>query len=230
MFVKVHAPLDRVLYQKAEDMNIQMPVKNNHWSRGTMRKEINTTFSKANAASFNTKNGEYFFENVERSRMVRRILQMTSFTREETPQDEQKHEEDTNLENDHGIEQLCYHGIYDSYYPLHDGPLETRESHTRSRDDNVENDRKRLQEDWASLSKTFKYQPLDTIRNYFGVRVSFYFAWLGVYTAFLVPAALMGFLCFLYGLGTMTSSDILKEICDESNERFCFIFCFLFYR
>ena len=217
-----------------------MPIKNNRWARDnagktffdklyekyehldpfvikepTVRRrepKTTTTFSKANVASFDTKNGEYFFENAERSRMVRRILQLTSFTREETAEEMEEHEDDTTLEEGHGIEQLCHNGIYDSYYPMHDGPL-------ISRDDEVDNDRKRLREDWASFSKTFKYQPLDAIRDYFGVRVSFYFAWLGIYTTALVPAAIVGFLCFLYAIGTMTSSEPLKEICDKSNER-----------
>ncbi len=240
-FVKIHSPLDPVLYQKAEDMNIQMPInKNNRWSGQRSGKNVfenvyekyehldpfivkeptvrqrnpktNTTFSKANVAAFESKNGQYFFENAERSRMVRRILQLTSFTREETLEEVEEHEDDTSLEEGHGIDQLCHNGIYESYYPVHDGPL-------ISRDSDVDNDRKRLRKDWASFSMTFKYQPLDAIREYFGVRVSFYFAWLGVYTTFLVPAAIVGFLCFVYALGTMTSSEPLKEICDESNER-----------
>jgi anoctamin-2 len=260
-FVKVYAPLDPVLYQKAEDMNIQMPIKNNLQSgknsgksffdnlhekyehldpfvvqEPTVRRrnpKISTTFSKTNVAAFESKNGEYFFENAERSRMVRRILQMTSFTREETAEEAEEHEDDTSLEEGHGIEQLCHNKIYDSYYPIHDGPLISRANHEASRDDHevsrdsdVDNDRKRLRKDWASFSMTFKYQPLDAIRDYFGVRVSFYFAWLGVYTTFLVPAAVVGCLCFFYALGTMTSSEPLKEICDESNERlYYFLYC-----
>jgi hypothetical protein len=253
-----------VLFQKAEDMNIPMPLKNNPEKSPDKPSDKNlfenlyekykhrdpfvvknptvkqrkwnatTTFTKANAAAFEPKNGEYFFDNAERSRMVRRILQLTSFTREETPKDIEEHEDDTTLEVGHGIEQLCYDKVYESYYPIHDGPLISRDNHKVSRDnhkvshdddmisrdDNVDNDRQILQKDWASFSMTFKYQPLDAIRDYFGVRVSFYFAWLGVYTAFLVPAAVVGFLCFLYALATMMSSEPLKEICDESNERY----------
>ncbi|XP_028406726.1 anoctamin-4-like isoform X2 [Dendronephthya gigantea] len=269
VFVQVHAPLE-VLYQKAEDMNIQMPIKDSKKKKKkrdsektfsgnlyekyehrdpfvvknpTVRRRnpsTTTTFSTANVAAFETKNGPYFFDNAERSRMVRRILQLTSFKRTETSEEVEEHEDDTTLEEGHGIEQLCHNGVYQSYYPLHDGPLQspdnhemsrenhnasggdgsvTRSSYMTSRDDYTDNDRQRLRQDWASFSKIFKYQPLDAIRDYFGVRVSFYFAWLGVYTTFLVPAAIVGFLCFLYALGTMTTSEPLKEICDQANER-----------
>ena len=267
VFVKVRAPLD-VLYQKAEDMNIQMPIKNSKKTnknsgktffknfydkyehldpfivnKPTVRRRnpsTTTTFSTANVAAFESKNGPYFFDNAERSRMVRRILQLTSFTRRETSEEVEEHEDDTSLEEGHGIEQLCHNGIYQSYYPLHDGPLQSpdnhemshenhnvpcangnipQDSHMTSNDDYIDNDRQRLRKDWASFSMIFKYQPLDAIRDYFGVRVSFYFAWLGVYTTFLVPAAIVGSLCFLYALGTMMTSEPLKEICDQSNER-----------
>ncbi|CAB4012900.1 anoctamin-4-like isoform X1, partial [Paramuricea clavata] len=259
-YVNVYAQLP-VLFQKAEDMNIPMPLKDNKSpdkpsdknffenlyekykhrdpfvvkNPNVKQQNLNatTTFTNANAAAFEPKNDKYFFDNAERSRMVRRILQLTSFTRDETPEDIEEHEDDTALEDGHGIEQLCHMGVYESYYPIHDGPLISRDNHKVlrdnhkvshdddmiSRDDNVDNDRQILQKNWASFSMIFKYQPLDAIRDYFGVRVSFYFAWLGVYTAFLVPAAVVGFLCFLYALATMMSSEPLKEICDESNER-----------
>ena len=260
-FVKVYAPLDPVLYKKAEEMNIQMPIKdeNNHWSIpkgdksffGTLYenykhrdpfvvrrnsesdnapKTTATTFSKANKASFQAKNKpEYFFANAERSRMVRRILQLTSFTKYEDIEEEEVHDEDTTLEQGHGIEQLCHDGVYESYYPLHDGPLVSRDNQREpldngnyskvSNNENQDNDRKRLREEWASFSMMFKYQPLDAIRDYFGVRVGFYFAWMGVYTTFLVPAAIIGVLCFLYARATMTTSEPLKEICNKSNAR-----------
>ena len=39
--------------------------------------------------------------------------------------------------------------------------------------------RKLLYDEWASLSKFWKYQPLDAIRDYYGVKMGLYFAWLG---------------------------------------------------
>ena len=42
-------------------------------------------------------------------------------------------------------------------------------------------------------------QPLDTVREYFGVNFAMYFAWLGFYTYMLIPASIVGLLCFFYG-------------------------------
>ena len=217
------------LYQKYKHLD-PFVVKNN--SENDDAPKTATTFSKANKDSFEPKNGEYFFENAERSRMVRRILQLTSFTETEGAQEEEEHDDDTSLEQGHGIEQLCHDGVYETFYPLHDGPLISRDNQEVPRDngdyskvsnnDAQDNDRKRLRDNWASFSMTFKYQPLNAIRNYFGVRVGFYFAWMGVYTTFLVPAAIIGLLCFFYALATMMTSEPLKEICDESNARLLF--------
>lgn len=40
-------------------------------------------------------------------------------------------------------------------------------------------------------------------RQYFGDKVAIYFSWLGYYTYMLFPAALVGFIVFLYGLVTL---------------------------
>ena len=37
--------------------------------------------------------------------------------------------------------------------------------------------------EWASFRKTFKFQPIDAVRDYYGVKVALYFAWLGFYTS-----------------------------------------------
>ena len=36
-----------------------------------------------------------------------------------------------------------------------------------------------------------------------------YFAWLGFYTSMLIPPSLVGILCFLYGLLTLQSDEVL---------------------
>ena len=52
------------------------------------------------------------------------------------------------------------------------------------------------------------YQPIDYIKDYFGVKFGLYFAWLGFYTHMLIPAAIVGFICFIYGLSTMYSNTL----------------------
>jgi len=52
------------------------------------------------------------------------------------------------------------------------------------------------------------YQPIDHIKEYFGVKFGLYFAWLGFYTQMLIPAALIGLICFIYGLATLHSNTL----------------------
>ena len=40
-------------------------------------------------------------------------------------------------------------------------------------------------------------------RKYYGEKIGIYFAWLGFYTEMLFLAAVVGVICFLYGLFTM---------------------------
>jgi hypothetical protein len=63
-----------------------------------------------------------------------------------------------------------------------------------------------LNKEWASIRKWIMFQPLDHIKEYFGVKFGLYFAWLGFYTHMLISAAVVGLICFFYGLATMYSN------------------------
>ena len=62
--------------------------------------------------------------------------------------------------------------------------------------------------EWASFRKTFKFQPIDAVRDYYGVKVALYFAWLGFYTSMVSGRGLCytvyyllegrGFMCFVF--------------------------------
>ena len=67
-----------------------------------------------------------------------------------------------------GIRKLISDGAIIACYPLHDGTIHTEGSK-----------RKLLNDEWASMKKFWKYQPLDAIRDYYGVKMGLYFAWLG---------------------------------------------------
>uniref|UniRef100_A0A8D3DDI9 Anoctamin n=1 Tax=Scophthalmus maximus TaxID=52904 RepID=A0A8D3DDI9_SCOMX len=74
-----------------------------------------------------------------------------------------------------------------------------------------------LYQEWASYSVFYKYQPIGLIRKYFGEKVGLYFAWLGVYTQMLIPAAIVGVIVFLYGCATVDDNIPSMEICDPRN-------------
>lgn len=40
-------------------------------------------------------------------------------------------------------------------------------------------------------------QPFDQVKNYFGEKIGLYFLWLGTYTAWLIPAAIVGFFIWI---------------------------------
>uniref|UniRef100_A0A7N6BYF3 Anoctamin n=1 Tax=Anabas testudineus TaxID=64144 RepID=A0A7N6BYF3_ANATE len=63
----------------------------------------------------------------------------------------------------------------------------------------------------------YKYQPIGLIRKYFGEKIGLYFAWLGVYTQMLIPAAIIGVIVFLYGCATVDDNIPSMEICDPRN-------------
>lgn len=60
-----------------------------------------------------------------------------------------------------------------------------------------EDPRKDLDETWCRI---FKFQPLWKIRNYFGERIAFYFAWSGMLITSLWIPTLFGLCVFFYGL------------------------------
>ncbi len=55
----------------------------------------------------------------------------------------------------------------------------------------------RLRKSW--VTQFFKTQPIESIREYFGIKIAFYFAWLGHYTTALFIPAAFGLLVWLCG-------------------------------
>ena len=137
---------------------------------------------------------DIFFTAAERGRLVCYILERTKFGDEPT---------------DIGIEHLVYKNVFLDAYPLHDGPAR------KHRQDTPVNNRQRLQADWGSITAIFTYQPLDAIKEYFGEKIALYFAWLGFYTAFLIPASFVGCLCFIYGIVSAMNSPLVSESCSD---------------
>nr|XP_022905262.1 anoctamin-4-like [Onthophagus taurus] len=110
-----------------------------------------------------------------------------------------------------GIRRLLNDTTYLACFPLHEGRFDKEDSSGKILD------RRLLYLQWARPSKWYKRQPLNMVRKYFGDKIALYFCWLGFYTKMLYAPAIVGTLCFLYGLFSMDSEDNIpsKEICDE---------------
>jgi len=230
-FFKIYAPFE-VLCETAEDMNTKMPTaENDIHIRAWYQKNAVYRFFERNdpflikdahikpsknyfVAPFDTDRlsefinhdkPDLFFSDCERARLVYYILEQTRFGDNEL---------------DLGIFNLQHNGSFIDGYPLHDGPP------LADLDDEPVNDRQRLQSDWATMRRFCKYQPIEGIKEYFGEKVALYFAWLGFYTSFLLPAAIVGVLCFIYGVATAFDYGTVKEICDvASNGTNTFYMC-----
>ncbi|KOB66466.1 Anoctamin, partial [Operophtera brumata] len=104
-----------------------------------------------------------------------------------------------------GIRRLLNDGTYLACFPLHEG------RHDIDLSNGTTTDRRLLYLEWARPSKWYKKQPLCLVRRYFGDKIGLYFCWLGFYTKMLYAPAIVGTLCFLYGLATTTFLELWKR-------------------
>uniref|UniRef100_A0A8C0TIU2 Anoctamin n=1 Tax=Canis lupus familiaris TaxID=9615 RepID=A0A8C0TIU2_CANLF len=221
IFVRIHAPW-QVLAREAEFLKIKVPTKKMYEikSEGSIAKKFNELlqklssplkprvpehssnkmknlsypFSREKMYLYNIQDKDTFFDNATRSRIVHEILKRTACSR---------------ANNTMGINSLIANNIYEAAYPLHDGEYD-------SPGDDM-NDRKLLYQEWARYGVFYKFQPIDLIRKYFGEKIGLYFAWLGLYTSFLIPSSVIGVIVFLYGCATIEEDIPSKEMCDQQN-------------
>ncbi|XP_061382630.1 anoctamin-5 isoform X2 [Danaus plexippus] len=221
-FVKIHAPLS-VLRDYSEILKLRMPMKfsalkNVHdktnslidrvedcWDRFMSKIRVDPVMfpeRRHRLTAIYSKDKEYLFDSSSpcfwtpsiRSRIVQFILDRKKFSYSEA---------------DYfafGITRLINENTYSAAYPLHDGDLKTPGSM-----------RHLLYTEWASVSKCIKYQPLDYVKDYFGVKIGLYFAWLGFYTHMLIPAALVGLVCVIYSAATVYSNKPSEDVCNYNS-------------
>ncbi|XP_015268066.1 PREDICTED: anoctamin-7 [Gekko japonicus] len=146
-----------------------------------------------------------YFSSTQRHRIVYEILTRTVYGK-------RKHAEV-------GLDRLLNEGVYSAAFPLHEGPFELPEYEVPGEELNP---RQILYCFWAQWRCWYKYQPLDHIREYFGEKVAIYFAWLGFYTTWLLPAAAVGTFVFLAGLFAMGTNTPAQEICNSGGQ---FLMC-----
>lgn len=221
VFVKIHAPIN-VLRTYAEILKLRMPMKdipaltevhartnglldNFHsffdrvMSRFYVDEKVfppkghryTAVYSRDKEYLFDV-NSIYFFTPAIRSRIIQFILDRKRFSL------------NNNDDFAFGIERLIADDVYNAAYPLHDGDLHRPGSM-----------RHLLYTEWAAVRRLLRYQPLDYVKEYFGVKIGLYFAWLGFYTHMLFPAAVIGLLCFVYSCLTLYTNQPSEDICNK---------------
>ncbi|KAG1673585.1 Anoctamin-7 [Nymphon striatum] len=210
-----------VLVEYAEDMSIRAPLQihqnsSENWSDkvlqffripNIMTQTVPNTppdfytcvFKKSKLDRFlGSDNHDEYFTTAQRIRITCEILQKTVYGKRRRAEI--------------GIDRLVEEKVYTAAYPLHDGDFRIPPFQLTPE---LLNKRQVLYQYWARWGQWYKYQPVDHIREYFGEKIGIYFAWLGFYTGWLLPAAIVGFLVFLYGICTMRNDIPSSELCES---------------
>ncbi|XP_055774502.1 anoctamin-5-like [Salvelinus fontinalis] len=218
-FLKIHAPWE-VLATYADVLKIKVPFKESDIPHGqdvplewlsrpfrlpekVMRPQpdyFTSPFDKDKIDFFLIKNQDTFFPPSTRNRIVYYILSRCPYYKEDRKETDKK-----------GIKRLLNNGTYTSAFPLHDCRYWERNTNEQ-----CESERYHLYKNWARFLCFYKEQPLNLIRKYYGEKIGIYFAWLGFYTEMLFFAAVMGVICFIYGVLSYDDNLTSKEICDPS--------------
>ncbi|KAL0972989.1 hypothetical protein UPYG_G00197370 [Umbra pygmaea] len=227
-YVLLSAPWEVLCYY-AEEISLRVPLQvvttpNYNWSEimlkkakipNIMRQDVPNMPPDYYTCQFRTNkverflgsnNKETFFKTTQRHQVMYEILSRTPYG---------------SLERGHvGIDRLVTEHVFTAAYPLHEGPFENPEG--VSLPPQSLSMRQILHKYWAAWSCWRKYQPLDHIREYYGEKIALYFAWLGFYTGWLLPAAVVGTLVFLFGIWQTVTDTPAQEICHSGNE---FLMC-----
>ncbi|XP_043234767.1 anoctamin-1-like isoform X3 [Amphibalanus amphitrite] len=231
-FVKIHTPWE-VLQRYAEILKVRMPMKEpaglntdeDFIKKVPVIREITDLVDIVDKGMFGvnprkfppknkyltgvySRDREYLFDMSEdfftpavRARVVSFILKRKWFVHQTTTQEPKM---------DFGIDKLLADGTYMASYAPHEGDFRR-----------LGNARALLYYEWANLRKFYRHQPLDYVEDYFGVKIGMYFAWLGFYTYALIPPAIVGIICFLYGVITIYDDVPTNDICADEGTWMC---------
>ncbi|XP_021368581.1 anoctamin-7-like isoform X2 [Mizuhopecten yessoensis] len=222
-FIKLHAPWDVCCFY-AEDLCMRAPLQahpnpSDNWSDKVLTTlkipnmmsahvpnppldYYTCVFKKSKLDRFlGSDNHDTYFSNTQRTRVVNEVLGRTAYGKRKRAEI--------------GIDRLLEENVFKGAYPLHDGPFEVPKHFVAPESLSA---RQILYHYWARWGVWYKYQPLDHIREYFGEKIGIYFAWLGFYTAWLLPAAVVGVIVFLYGIITWSGNTPGNEVCDSGQK------------
>uniref|UniRef100_A0A671RQ91 Anoctamin n=1 Tax=Sinocyclocheilus anshuiensis TaxID=1608454 RepID=A0A671RQ91_9TELE len=229
-YLKLHAPWDVLVYYAEEfclraplqvrepcfHFNTSAQVLQKLWVPNIMKDSVpnrpvdyyTCVFRKSKMEKFlGSDDRENYFTNTQRHRIVYEILARTVYGRRKRAEV--------------GVARLMNEGAFTGAFPLHEGPFELPGCDMQP--DQL-NKRQVLYHYWSNWLKWYKYQPLDHIREYFGEKIALYFAWLGFYTAWLLPAALVGTCVFVSGILTMGSNTPVGYLFDHPGTVFFSVF------
>ncbi|CAF3836457.1 unnamed protein product [Rotaria sordida] len=112
-----------------------------------------------------------------------------------------------------GIEVLLEEGVYEAAYPLHDQLIREQDAG----EPETWNDRMKLYYRWAKFKNIFRIQPIHAIRDYYGERLAFYFAWLGWYNSLLIIPSILGIFVLLWGLLSVKYDRPTLDTCNSTS-------------
>ncbi|XP_051255589.1 anoctamin-7 isoform X2 [Dicentrarchus labrax] len=145
-------------------------------------------------------NKETFFKTTQRHQVLYEILARTPYGKVKT--------------GEVGIDRLLSEQVFTAAYPLHEGGFQLPKTPVPPTSLGL---RQILYTYWAKWSCFRRYQPLDHIREYYGEKIALYFAWLGFYTGWLLPASIVGLLIFFIGFFLMATDVPATELCNSGN-------------
>ncbi|XP_062274505.1 anoctamin-7 [Scomber scombrus] len=222
-FVLLSAPWSVLCYY-AEEISLRVPLQvvnapNLHWSEqvleqlsfpNPLRQDVPnpppyyyTCQFRANKLErfLGTENPETFFKTTQRHQVLYEILARTPYG--------------SVKKGRVGIDRLLSEQVFTAAYPLHEGEYKLPTPPVPPESLGL---RQILYAYWAQWSCWKRYQPLDHIREYFGEKIALYYAWLGFYTGWLLPASFLGTLVFLIGFWLVTTDVPAMELCNSGND------------
>ncbi|KAJ8280533.1 hypothetical protein GJAV_G00055970 [Gymnothorax javanicus] len=212
-----------VLCHYAEDLSLRAPLqvvpdKAYHWSEKILRKLSIPNLMAQNVPNhppdfytcpfqkhklkryLGSDEKDTFFKSTQRHQIVYEILARTPYGAVK--------------KGEVGIDRLVHEEVFSAAYPLHEGLCEMPEEDVAPETLSL---RQILRGYWARWGCWKNYQPLDHIREYFGEKIALYFAWLGFYIGWLLPASVIGIVVFLFGIWLVVTDVPAKELCDSGS-------------